>query len=380
VATIEKELVVLLTDVKLQLQQKRISKRGSCLGATEVAAFPIRSILSSQLEDQVSHINEDSPEFKIVFKLLSSYTTRMMTLHRQNNTAEVEYVHQPTFQLMKDIYSKLLADYIQGIAFCEKAPDNSISIRYSTELDLKGKYLYVNGEADLCLRFCEVPVFVLEVKKLSATCDLPIEKGEVLAETKGFAEEFCTIMDAAPLEFPSLLVSGKYFVFVRRNVSEDGNAVYLLSRPIEMFDGSYSIHSGNMTLVSKEIVSMFGTIRSLIRAVNQKNAEPRRGGGVVVSTFDGDNNSDRKRNKENDNDDDDHNDDGQTGHDKKGEHGNKKRRAEHSRGKSSFQTTTTGDNGGDATKRSSCSITTSIKAPLLTERNLQKHDQRLFFL
>ena len=176
----------------------------------------------------------------------------------------------------------------------------------------------------------------------------------------------------------SLLVSGKYFVVVRRNVAEDGNVVYLLSRPIETFNDSYSIHLGNMKLVSKEIVSMFGTIRSLIQAVNQKNAEPRRGGGVVVSTFDGDNNSDRKRNKENDNDDDD--DDGQTGHDKEGEHGNKKRRAEHSRGKSSFQTTTTGDNGGDATKRSSYSITTSIKAPLLTERNLQKHDQRLFFL
>eukprot|EP01035_Chromulina_nebulosa_P024713 gene24713-32190_t len=319
--------------------------------AQEVAAFPFRSILSSQLEGLVSHIHEDSPDFKIVFDLLTSYTSRMMTLHQQNNTAEVEYVQQPTFQLMTDISASLLADYIEGIYIsCRKASDTPISLRYSRELDLKGKYLDINGEADLCIKYCEVPVFVLEVQTLSATCDSPIEKGEVLAESKGFAEEFCTKMHAAPLDFPSLLVSGKCFVFVRRIVAENGNAVYLLSRPIETFNDSYSTHLRNLKLVSKEIVRIFGTIKGLIQEVRQMNVEDRHGGGVVVSTFDDDHDFDRK-----------------------GIKGSK-----HSSGKSSFQTTATTGNGGDATKRRY--ITTSIKAPLLTERNLQKHDQRLFFM
>lgn len=361
----------MIRDLTLVLKNERMSKKGSCLSATEVAAFPIRLIPSSQLEHSVSHIDEDSAEFKAVFDLLTSYTGLMITLHRQKSTAEVEYVHQPTFRFLKDISNALLPEeYINEMEFCEKAPEKSISIKYSTELEIQGKFLDISGEADFCMKFCEVPLFVLEAKNLLETCDTPKEKAEVLVETKGFAEEFCKKMTAAPLEFPGLLVSGKLFVFVRRNVAEDGEAVYLLSKPIATFDGSYSIHEGNMKLVSREIVCMFRTIRGLIQAVTQKNQEPRFGrvGELMVSTFDDDRNSDGKGDKEN------NDNDGQ------GEHGNKNQGTGHSSGRSSFQTSsnTTKGSGWDASQR--CSITGTKKAFTLTERNLQKHDQRFFFM
>jgi hypothetical protein len=88
----------------------------------------------------------------------------------------------------------------------------------------------IKGEADLCMRFFEVPGFVLEVMALSATCDSPFEREEVLTETKGFAEEFCTKMNAAPLEFQSLLACiWQMFFICPKIVAEDGNAVYLMS-------------------------------------------------------------------------------------------------------------------------------------------------------
>ena len=68
---ITEELVVLLRELTLGLKNERKLKKGSCLSATEVAAFTIRSIPSSQLEPAVSHIDE---EFKVVFDLLTSCT------------------------------------------------------------------------------------------------------------------------------------------------------------------------------------------------------------------------------------------------------------------------------------------------------------------
>jgi hypothetical protein len=74
---ITEELVVLLRELTLRLKNERKLKKGSCFSATEVVAFNIRSIPSSQLEPAVSHIDEGSAEFKVVFDLLTSRTGRI---------------------------------------------------------------------------------------------------------------------------------------------------------------------------------------------------------------------------------------------------------------------------------------------------------------
>ena len=356
-------LTSLLNEVNMNLRKQRKTKTGSCLSATEVEAFPVRSIPTAQMEHLLSHIHEDGHDFKVVFNLVCDFTSHMMTLYRANTVKELEYVHKPTFQLVKDVFSILIPDYVQDMKFYEKGPGTSIPIEYRTELDVKDSSLEIKGETDLCMRFCEVPLFVLEAKSLLMTFDTPIEKGEVLAETKGFAEQYSVKMAAAAMEFPSLLVSGKVFVFVRRVVTKDEEVVYLMSRPIETFSNGNAMHLENIKLVSKEIVNMVETIRRLIQAVLQRNLEQI--SGRVMADRD----SDGKGDKENNDKDRDHtNNDNE---DERGEPNNQ--RLGHSKGRSlSTNFTTTTVNGKE--------YSTTTKNSLLTVRNLQKHNQRLLFI
>lgn len=148
---------------------------------------------TAQIEHLLSHIHEDGHDFKVVFNMLCDFTSHMMTLYRANTVKELEYVHKPTFQLVKDVFSTLIPDYIQDMKFYEKDPGTSRSL-----------YAILRSSA---------------VRSRSQeSCDTPSEKGNVLAETKGFAEQYSVKMAAAAMEFSSLLVSGKVFVFVRRVV------------------------------------------------------------------------------------------------------------------------------------------------------------------
>ena len=365
-------------------QNQRKAKAGSCLSAADVAAFPTRTMPRSQLEHALSSIREDDPDFKAVFALVHAYTTTMMALHQAGMTDELEFVQNPTFQLVKDLSAALLPEFITDLEFSYKSRDTTtttttsttttststtttstttttIPIRYSTQLDcIDTTSLEINGETDLCIRFCYVPVFVLEVKDLTMTCDTPEETGEVLAETKGFAEDYAWRMTVPPLKFPSLLISGKVFVFVRRIVADKNKeAVYLLCKPIETFCNDdddyhhrYSLLEENIKLVSKEIVSMFENIRSLILAVVQKNLEQyslSRWRCVAVSG-----------NKE----------------DEGGEvvGGGDQRPGHHHSKNKSLPTP-------NASSTDSCGGTTKISTnqSLLTVRNLQKHTQRLLY-
>ena len=217
------ELVVLLRELTLRLKNERKLKKGSYLSATEVAAFTIRSIPSSQLEPAVSHIDEGSAEFKVVFDLLTSCTGRILSTEIDSRGWST-CINQPT-SFWKTFLMLFFQNTSKTWSFVKRLPKTP-----SLSNALKNwKYKAIFWTWGFVRSWFLQEVLWGSIVRFWSEEPL---RGEWYTQWRsrkfcGDQKSFVKKMVAAPLEFPSLLVFGNLFVFVQRIVSKDGERSFV---------------------------------------------------------------------------------------------------------------------------------------------------------
>jgi hypothetical protein len=249
------------------------SKHGSQLGKSEVACFARATVaMNNELLPYVENlISDDNCQY--AYTETRKYTEIMMGHVVAERTAEIPYVQQPTFALMK----LLTAHIIPDLQFFEK-DSCAIEIRYSIQLETpSAEILPVTGETDQLIAAGEIPLGNVVVKNLDVTCTAPNEIGEMLAENKGFAERYKRILGIEPHAFPSVLVSGRRWAFVDRLFVY--NERYIQFPVLETFDVITTtagapceciIYERNLMMVSRMLVRMIYSIRDLFSTYHQK--------------------------------------------------------------------------------------------------------------
>jgi hypothetical protein len=104
----------------------------------------------------------------------------------------------------------------------------------------------------------------------------PNEVSEVLAEIKGFAEDFKSSINQQPTRFFGVLVSGRMWAFPLRSYN-NGSPCYYMSSSIDIFSvveeeegNRISINDESIKMVSKALVFMLSTVEhDLIEIINQ---------------------------------------------------------------------------------------------------------------
>jgi len=254
---------------------KRIkTKNGSQLGKSEVACFARATVAMNELLPYVENLTSDY-NYQYVYTEARKYTEIMMGHVVAQRIAEIPYVQQPTFALMK----LLTAHIIPDLQFFEK-DNGAIEIKYCIVLQtLSAELLPVNGETDQLIATGEIPLGNIEVKSLDMTCTTPKEIGEILAEDKGFAERYKRILGIEPHVFPSVLVSGRRWAFVDR-LFLDGDR-YIHFPVLETFDVTTTsgtpceckINEPNLMMVSQMLVRMIYSIRDLARITRKRKLQ-----------------------------------------------------------------------------------------------------------
>jgi hypothetical protein len=258
------------------LVRKIKTKVGSELGKSEVECFPKATLPIAELPDFVASISPSSDACKYVYKEVLTYTEGMMANAQLQNVGEEKYIHLPTFALMRTLVNHFLPD--SEIQFFEKSSGGAVEIAYTTLLETPNGLLPVKGETDQVVAVGDAPVGNIEVKNLDKTCSTPNELGEILAEDKGLAERHRERIGIEPRLFPSVLVSGRRWVFVDRSF-DDGER-YLLFPVLETFDvvivGEVSeciVNMPNVLMVSRMLIRMIYAMEKLIKATAKKRKE-----------------------------------------------------------------------------------------------------------
>ena len=241
------------------------SKHGSKLGNSEVACFARAKVAMNELLPYVENLTSDD-NCQYAYTETRKYTEIMMANVVAKRTAEIPYVQQPTFALIK----LLTAHIIPDLQFFEK-DSGAIEIRYSIQLETpSAEILPVSGETDQLIAAGEIPLGNVEVKNLDVTCTAPNEVGEILAEDKGFAERYKRILGIEPNVFPSVLVSGRRWTFVDRLFRN--NERYIQFPVLETFNVITTtagapceciMNEPNLMMVSRMLVRMIYSIRDL---------------------------------------------------------------------------------------------------------------------
>jgi hypothetical protein len=241
-----------------------------------VECFPKATLPIAELPDFVASISPSSDACKYVYKEVLTYTEGMMANAQLQNVGEEKYIHLPTFALMRTLVNHFLPD--SEIQFFEKSSGGAVEIAYTTLLETPNGLLPVKGETDQVVAVGDAPVGNIEVKNLDKTCSTPNELGEILAEDKGLAERHRERIGIEPRLFPSVLVSGRRWVFVDRSF-DDGER-YLLFPVLETFDvvivGEVSeciVNMPNVLMVSRMLIRMIYAMEKLIKATAKKRKE-----------------------------------------------------------------------------------------------------------
>lgn len=254
--------------------QKVRSRVGSELGKTEVECFNKFELPTADLATYVQRTFLQPEDFQYVYRMVLEYTQGMVDLAKQKNVDEETHIHPPTFKLLQDIVKHFLPAH--KLQFFEKSSTGTVEIGYATSLiSPNGGVTQVTGETDQLICFGGVPVGNVEIKNLNKHCNSPKEIGEILAEDKGFAERHKQCVGVEPRLFPSLLVSGRRWVFVDRSF-EEGGEKYMLFPALVTFVGEegegavYEIDVSSVQMVSRMLMRMMHVIGNLIEAIGKK--------------------------------------------------------------------------------------------------------------
>lgn len=197
----------------------------------------------------------------------------MMVNAEQGNINEDKYIQKPTFLLINTLVTHLLPD--SGVEFFEKCSNETVQICYKTDLITPKGLITVSGQTDQIITVGGVPVGNIEVKNLEHTCSTDRALGQILAEDRGFANQHKERIGIEPKLFPSVLVSGRRWVFVDRSFDSVGER-YLMFPLLETFnevDGGlnkYTINEDNVLMVSRLLVRMIYAMKKLIKAADKK--------------------------------------------------------------------------------------------------------------
>ena len=277
--------------------RKAQSKHGSQLSKTHLKLFNRQSITDYQLMSYfIEHFPPDNDEVQAIVPLVRDYTMNMMDLLRQRKVDEVMYIQTPTFDLISSIVELLIPSTLTCYDK-RSSSDEAVNIGYETMLD----DIKISGETDQVICADDTPVANVEVKNLDKICDEPGDLAKILAEDKGFCEEFHRNIGRQPPLFSSVLVSGRCWKFIDR-LYENGNDRFLLHPTIETFkivEGSsdYQLDEEAVLLVSRMVVRMIHGAKRLIHIMKKRAKE-------VAKVF-----SEQDYDKEEDRDDVHHDDD-----------------------------------------------------------------------
>lgn len=247
---------------------------GSALGAAEVACFSHQSLTNAEVLDVVKTLDPCSDRCRFVYQEVLSYTQQMMA-NAQQQVDEKMRIRASTLAFMRNLVTYLLPTDV-GLQFLETGTEEEMV--YNTQLQTGKDILSITGVADQVIAVGSVPVGSVVVNDLSMTCSTPQERGEILAQSKGIAEQHRRCVGVEPRLFPSVLASGKGWVFVDRSY-RDGER-YFVFPVLETFSVSEDgeqlqcvINEGSVMLVSRMLVRMCDAMTLLHRVVSRKRKQ-----------------------------------------------------------------------------------------------------------
>lgn len=219
----------------------------------------------------------DSEACDHVCEMMLKYTKDMAENAKQGNVDEVKYIHQPTFQLMRALVKYRIPEY--EVQFFEKGSGDAVSTTYNTVLVTSKGPQHVSGETDLLICVGDVPVGNVEVKNLTMTCATTNEEAQILVEGQSFAEKYRQRAGMEPRLFPSVLVSGRRWVFVDRRF-RDGEDRYLVFPALNTFSdetvgegGTCVVDLPSVTQVSQMLLRMVDAMEVLIKDMVKKRKQ-----------------------------------------------------------------------------------------------------------
>eukprot|EP00981_Chlorochromonas_danica_P006888 scaffold1503_cov150-Ochromonas_danica.AAC.1 len=267
-----------LQEMIAPMVEKMRTKVGSDLGRSEVGCFNLLTISSSieAFDFYVEKVDPSSNECRYVYEEILKYTQEMVANAEQRKVNEEIYVHKPTFALMRKLVTHFLGNANgTSVQFFEKGSGGAVDICYETFLPTAKGILPIKGETDQVISVEGAPVGNVEIKNLTMTCSTPREHGEILAEDKGLAERHKNRVGIEPRLFPSVLLSGRRWVFVDRTFRETER--YLMFPVLHTFDVNEvddgqiqcTIIEANVMMVSRMLIRMIHAMGKLVKAITK---------------------------------------------------------------------------------------------------------------
>jgi hypothetical protein len=280
--TVEDDISGILKKALVELQEMlplRVPKvksiSGPCVGSSEQQYFNASSCNISDLPDFIGSISPTSVRSKYVNQRLLEFTDGIMGNELRGTANGKELVRIPAIALIRTIISH----FVPNVQFFENTGgDDNLKTCYDTTIHAVDGPIKVRGNTDLVVYIAGAPVAVVKVNSLEETCNPRGELqslGDLLAANQGFAEQYRDWTGVQPRFFPSVLVSGRYWLFVDR-AFRDGHR-QLVHPVLETFktdpDNRNVINQENVMLVSRLLVRMTFAISNSVRAVFERTQD-----------------------------------------------------------------------------------------------------------
>ncbi len=255
-----------------QFIRKATAKQASELSLTDQQAFVKMNLSIAELIRTLERNVDSQTDFDFVYEKVKAYTALMKTNLNAQETDEDRYIQPPTFFLMQELFTQLVRPPEYELKFQTKSTPNSTATKYYFDLVTAcNELVSVAGETDQIITLDVTPIANIEVKNLLKGLLENTDVGEVMAETKAFADHYRTKIGEEPKCFPSIMVSGRKWQFIER-VFHNGSATYLFFPILDTLsedEGDRTINEENLKLVCRCILRFAGTMNVLVQKISK---------------------------------------------------------------------------------------------------------------
>ncbi len=149
-----------------------------------------------------------------------------------------------------------------------------IQTKYHTIILDNDETFKISGESDAVIFYNNTCVFVWEDKNLDKTLTTANEKGQIIAEVKGFAEAFKKATRVEPTVFPGVLTSGVVFS-ISRYIFRNGGSSLHLTQPLSLVNEKYEIIEENVMAVTKLLIDNLLYCGKLMKVIDDSLVPPQ---------------------------------------------------------------------------------------------------------
>jgi hypothetical protein len=257
-------------DLQAQMQKKKRSLFGSQMTENCVACFH----QMAQTCKQTAEADEfDQDKLIKIRALIQTYSESMKTLFERKKFAEMGkgQVQELSFALFKSVCEAYFPPRVlENFEFHNKSTCVQ-KTQYTTVLmEEDGGLIYVRGQTDSTLYYCDVPVATWEDKKLTLGLQTPAEIGQALVEVRAFGESFAKTARQIPLIFSGILTSGLAWSLFLRSY-KDYDYSYTRTIPVSTYNATTKlIIPENINAVAILMMKHLDAISRLIDLVDKE--------------------------------------------------------------------------------------------------------------